>query len=392
MRVLTLALSALGVANFAVGGVVPSKATPSPQYAHPSGPNLSRTIPPKPTRSIHTAPIFKRGESSPTVTAFTPSCSPGNTYLPTTVYSYTSCNDHGESCLPINPQPTSSCIQTMCKSGSTPYLPVHTETSCTEITTKPKEPVTTSCTTQEITGPLSCHWTSPDFGGTRSQRFVADFAARITQDLGGRSQRAVARFAEPTITTTTITTTSPAPTACPSGEDFRPPVYSDHKCSYNWNNQEVTCSTWTTTWNDGVSTTCTKTPFPHWRSQRLVAQFAGNTQDLGGRSQRAVVRFAEATTTDNKGGRSQRYVVDFAEATVTAKAEVERAGGADAAFPTCSFDEEKGEYVCPGKTQTPPICYFNSSKGLYDCPTPVAGGGGAMEAMPTTLKTVEKKN
>lgn len=62
------------------------------------------------------------------------------------------------------------------------------------------------------------------------------------------------------------------------------------------------------------------------------------------------------------------------------------------AFPTCSFDVTKGEYVCPTPTAgeaalptcyfdpakgeyvfpKPPMCYFDSAKGEHICPTPAA--------------------
>lgn len=252
MRVFTLAVGTLGLANFVVGGVVPSKSTSTSVHVSSTGPILTRTVPPLPTRSIHTAPHFeKRAESSPAVTAFIPSCSPGYTYLPTMDYSYTSCDSHGRSCIPLTSWPTSSCIQTMCSSGSTPYLPIWTRTSCTEMTTKPEEPVTTSCTGKPTTGTLMCWYTSPNWGGTRSPRMVADFAARTTQAIEGRGQPNVARSADPT--------TTPSPTICPPGATPRPPFYLTSRCPYDWDHHSFSCTTWSTTWTDGVSSTCTST-------------------------------------------------------------------------------------------------------------------------------------
>jgi hypothetical protein len=40
----------------------------------------------------------------------------------------------------------------------------------------------------------------------------------------------------------------------------------------------------------------------------------------------------------------------------------------EAPVPTCYFDPAKGEYVCP----KPPMCYFDPAKGEYICPTPAA--------------------
>ncbi|OAL01807.1 hypothetical protein IQ06DRAFT_334878 [Phaeosphaeriaceae sp. SRC1lsM3a] len=208
MRFLTLVLSGLGLANLTMGGVVHSKSASSSQpslssqHAAPPGFSLSRWHPsetaPMPTRSFHIDAVFKREEPSRTVVS--PSCSPGYFYGPTTSYSYASCNSAGADCSQLATFPTSTCIQTMCSSGSTPYLPIWTDSSCTEVATKPKEPVTTVCTDKATTGSITCWYTSPNWGGTRSQHHVAQFATRATQDLGGKYQRWVADFAEPAVT------------------------------------------------------------------------------------------------------------------------------------------------------------------------------------------------
>ncbi|KAH7411847.1 hypothetical protein DE146DRAFT_750998 [Phaeosphaeria sp. MPI-PUGE-AT-0046c] len=416
MRVLSLAVGTLGLASFTIGGVVYSKATPSFPFAHPIGTSLPRwyrsETSPIPSRSLHSALVFKRDEPSPTVTSFTPSCSPGYFYGPTSAYSFGSCDIHGHNCIPVSTWPTSACIQTMCGSNAIPFVPVVTRTSCTEIATKPKEPVTTSCSEVVTSGSIDCRRTSQDWGGTRSPRWVADFAARTTQDLGGRSQRAVARFAEPTaqasptitsfthcpsgykeISSTaydmsctswwsggfegtrscTILSSWPTPacsqTVCPSDMAPRPPSYPTSSCTYSDIDFQTipSCSTWTTTWPDGISSKCTKTPGSHTglRSWRHVAQFATkSTQDLGGRSQRVVARFAEPT--------------------ITARPTADEANEADTPFPACSFDLDKGRYICPKiSPKTLPICSFDLDKGKYVCPMPAGAG------VPTTLKTVK---
>lgn len=59
------------------------------------------------------------------------------------------------------------------------------------------------------------------------------------------------------------------------------------------------------------------------------------------------------------------------------------------ALPLCSFDLDKGEYVCP-----PLLCTFDLSKGEYVCPkaprTAIPEEIGVIEVVATTLKTVIK--
>jgi hypothetical protein len=106
------------------------------------------------------------------------------------------------------------------------------------------------------------------------------------------------------------------------------------------------------------------------------------SNDFGGtRSRRFVTQYTKATMspssvaplpTNDLGGRSQRLVARFAEPTISAvstPAEV-----ADPPFPTCSFDPEKDQYICPPN----PTCTFNLEKGQYICPT-TAGAAAAAE-------------
>jgi hypothetical protein len=77
--------------------------------------------------------------------------------------------------------------------------------------------------------------TSTDFGGTRSHRFVAPYAeatpvhAAQFQDLGGRSQRSVAQYGEPTIT--------PEPTLAPA-DAANPPFPT---CSFDLSKGQYVC-------------------------------------------------------------------------------------------------------------------------------------------------------
>lgn len=306
MRFLTLAMSGLGLANLTMGGVVHSKATSlsqpsSPlQHAAPPGFSLSRWHPsetaPIPTSSFHTDAVFKREKPSPTVTSFTPSCSPGYFYGPTTSYSYGSCNSAGASCSQLATFPTSACMQTMCSSGSTPYLPIWTDSSCTEIATKPKEPVTTVCTDKATTGSITCWYTSPNWGGTRSPRHVAQFAARATQDLGGINQLRVADFAEPTVTA------KPDANQAAAAD----PVHST--CRFDLRKGRYVCP------KTSRLPTCS---FDLVKSRYLCPM------------------------TPNVG-----------VPTVTAKPGVDQAEAKKPPSPTCSFDLSKGQYVCSKKPTT----------------------------------------
>jgi hypothetical protein len=120
--------------------------------------------------------------------------------------------------------------------------------------------------------------------------------------------------------------------------------------------------------------TCTRTYTPcPTRSWCKKAKFAARTtQDLGGRSQRAIAQFAARAThtTNDLGGRSQRWVARFAEPTITpTPTEV---AAASVTWPICSFDVTKGEYICPEAAKTLPLCSFDVTKGEYICPTAVA--------------------
>lgn len=107
---------------------------------------------------------------------------------------------------------------------------------------------------------------------------------------------------------------------------------------------------------------------------------AHSSQDLGGRSQRYVVRFAQdtpvtsvgyhlscsiptstLTTSTDWGGRSQRYVAHFAQVTPIP------ANGAPVSDVRC------GEDQAPAATTSLPLCCFNEAKGQYDCPCHKSG-------------------
>ncbi|KAH4982294.1 hypothetical protein HBI76_158310 [Parastagonospora nodorum] len=137
------------------------------------------------------------------------------------------------------------------------------------------------------------------------------------------------------------------------------------------------------------------------RSQRWVAQFAHATpvtsstksNDFGGtRSQRWVAQFARATPavaypieellaaareahldpkfdTLPEAAREARRDAEFAPS--PAITPVPRAAEiSPPPFPICTFNLDKGEYICPekAKRQALPLCSFDLSKGEYVCP------------------------
>lgn len=71
------------------------------------------------------------------------------------------------------------------------------------------------------------------------------------------------------------------------------------------------------------------------------------------------------TETGTNGGRSQRPVAEFAQATPQ--------------VPGCSFNLEQGVYICP--TPTAPVCSFDRGKGQYVC-----NGANVASATPTPSK------
>ncbi|KAF1917805.1 hypothetical protein BDU57DRAFT_528345 [Ampelomyces quisqualis] len=124
---------------------------------------------------------------------------------------------------------------------------------------------------------------------------------------------------------------------------------------------------------------------------------AVTSNEFGGTQSRGfVAQYAEATPastlaprpTQDLGVRTQRLVARFAEPTITSVPTAAEA--VDLPFPTCSFDLEEGQYICPDtKTTALSTCTFNLEKGEYVCPTPAATATSLKDARIPDLQALD---
>jgi hypothetical protein len=153
-----------------------------------------------------------------------------------------------------------------------------------------------------------------------------------------------------------ISLTDPWTGPCDSGSTAVKQVSQTSVCTdetTKFYDQRPCATNWYVLWACETTATSHTSNDMSRRTRRWIAQYESKSNGLGGRSQRAVARFAEPT--------------------ITAEPAPAVAGDpAHTTLPICSFNLEAGRYDCPKVAlyTTLPICSFNLSAGRYDCPTP----------------------
>jgi len=160
--------------------------------------------------------------------------------------------------------------------------------------------------------------------GGRHQCGVAAFAAQSTQDLGGSSQRLVARVTS--IPHWTQTRSNVEFTNSPSPTDNYPTRSVLENLAHS---------------------------VPKWTRTRSNVEYTNSPSPL---DRRAVAANAALPTPPICSFNRTKGQYDCP----TPKT----------AVPTCSFNRTKGQYDCPTPKAAVPICSFNKTKGEYICPTP----------------------
>jgi hypothetical protein len=195
--------------------------------------NFARATPAEAVSTITIIPTASHAvdrREEPIVTSshfiYTPSCGWGYKSVSTTreYMSYSSFRsdiDGGRSCTVTATWPGPGCTQTLCPSGFKPVQPSAPTDSVTRYSIKVVTPTRNPQWVAQFAARLS-----QDLGG-RSQRAVAQFAARSTQDLSSRTQRYVARFASHTVTTK------------PNAADVTPPPFPI--CSFDLSKGQYIC-------------------------------------------------------------------------------------------------------------------------------------------------------
>ncbi|KAH7073980.1 hypothetical protein BKA63DRAFT_491926 [Paraphoma chrysanthemicola] len=192
MRVLTVVACALG--HVSITGAASSTHVTTSTI-------LTRWIPSKsmpiPTRGLHTAPAYRREDLLHVESSFT-GCSSGYISVTTTAVWETCTRIHGEQpkCTNLSTSVGPVCTQTACPNGYAPRLPVDIQTSCSRISSTGHW--TCAPSTKSWTDTSSCVWTA---SVTRTDQRRVEQVAKATpasSTNGGRSQRAVAAFAQAT--------------------------------------------------------------------------------------------------------------------------------------------------------------------------------------------------
>jgi hypothetical protein len=283
MRLLTLAMGALGLAGFTVGVATPPVSTMIPPPASCSfspRPSTSHFVSVPSSRHHVPSSIVKKEVSTSSydlaasvsiqvVSSSTPTTSLSRWYrepnpvapthgfptrsIPniTPTARSASCTSRGSLTLPL----TTTCTASSATSLGTGWKDVCTEPAAT--TSDPACPCSASyyyyytCSSSQDWGGRRSRWvaqvaaqSSQDMGG-RHSRYAAQVAARTTQDLEGRSQRAAAHFAEATVTPTSTLAAADAVPTCTfdvkKGEYICP--YSPPICKFDDKKGEYVCPT-----------------------------------------------------------------------------------------------------------------------------------------------------
>ena len=395
MRFTALALGALGLAGFAVGE---------------ADPMLTRTIKShivsdSSTRTFEVTPIFHVVAAAVTSSHSIYSESCGWGYFPIeTTRPYISCSSFwtggisgGRSCTATATWVGPGCSQTLCSSGSVPIQPTATSdsVSCFEttplFTRSPRWVAQFARATPAVADPLPA--------AAREAHLDAKFAARATQGLdktAGREARLDAKFA---VRAAREAHVDPQFESLPeAAREARMDAKFAARAA-----REAHVDPQFETLPEAA------------REARLDVKFAAREAHLDPQFETLPEAAREAHLDAKFAARDAReahHVPKFGPS--HAITPVPRAAQiTPPPFPLCSFDLDKGEYICPEKTKRqalplcsfdldkgeyvcpPSLCTFDPSKGEYVCPKVAARTAmpeeiGMVEVVATTLKTVVK--